>query len=211
MYDLCCGKSYLTFAVWHYLTSVKGREVEMHGVDLKPDVIAFCSGLAERLGCAGLDFACQDVGKLKIEGRPALVVSLHACDTATDLVLAAAIRSQARVILSTPCCHHEMMRQLNAPSLAFIRHSMLKQKLCDAATDSLRALRLEAEGYETEALELVDPEETPKNIMLRAVYRRPDEEKRRALLAEYDRAAKLLGCDPTLRRLLDNPDSEPGS
>ena len=88
---------------------------------------------------------------------------------------------------------------------------MLKQKLCDAATDSLRALRLEAEGYETEALELVDPEETPKNIMLRAVYRRPDEEKRRALLAEYDRAAKLLGCDPTLRRLLDNPDSEPGS
>lgn len=211
VYDLCCGKSYLTFAVWHYLTAIKGRTVEMHGVDLKPDVIDFCSGLAARLGCEGLDFTCGDVGRLPIEGRPALIVSLHACDTATDLVLAAAVRSRARVILSTPCCHHEMMRQLDSPALGFIRHSILKQKLCDAATDSLRALRLEAEGYETEALELVDPEETPKNVMLRAVYRRPDEAKRRALLAEYDRAALLLGCDPMLRRLLDADDGRPES
>lgn len=173
--DLCCGKSYLSFAVYHYLTAVKGREVVMECVDLKPDVIADCAGVAERLGMHGLHFICGDVAAFEPEGgdHVHLVVSLHACDTATDLVLGKAMSWQSEVILSTPCCHHELNHTLDCPELACIAaHSMLRQKLCDAATDAMRLLLLEAHGYAATSLELIDPEETPKNVMLRAIRKR---------------------------------------
>ncbi len=171
--DLCCGKSYLSFAVYHYLTVVKGREVVMQGVDLKSDVVEHCNRVAASLGYDGLRFFCEDVAQFTPAREEIdLVVSLHACDIATDLVLQQAIRHGARVILSTPCCHHELNHTLDCPELDMIaRHSMLRQKLCDAATDAMRLLLLEAYGYRTEALELIDPEETPKNVMLRAVRR----------------------------------------
>lgn len=170
--DLCCGKSYLSFAVYHYLTAVKGREVVMECVDLKRDVIEDCAAVAARLGMGGLRFLCGDVAAFELEGgaHVHLVVSLHACDTATDLVLGKAMAWQSEVILSTPCCHHELNHTLDCPELACIAaHSMLRQKLCDAATDAMRLLLLEAHGYAATALELIDPEETPKNVMLRAV------------------------------------------
>lgn len=173
--DLCCGKSYLSFAVYHYLTAVKGRQVIMTGVDLKPDVVETCSAIAVRLGFDGLEFLCGDVAKYQpAEGEHVhLVVSLHACDTATDLVLAKAMEWQSEVILSTPCCHHELNHTLDCPELDYIaRHSMLRQKLCDAATDAMRLLLLEAHGYATAALELIDPDETPKNVMLRAIRKK---------------------------------------
>nr|MBQ4318067.1 SAM-dependent methyltransferase [Clostridia bacterium] len=202
VYDLCCGKSYLTFAVWHYLCVIKKREVVMTGMDLKADVIEYCSDLAEKLGCTGLSFKCGDIAKLEVDATPSLVVSLHACDIATDIVLATAIKTGAKVILSTPCCHHEMMNQLDSAELGFIKHSILKQKLCDAATDSLRGLMLEIYGYEVSALELVDPEETPKNVMLRAVKRGISDDKAASLKGEYDAAVRLLGVDPMLRKLM---------
>ncbi len=202
VYDLCCGKSYLTFAVYHYLTEVMGREVEMLGVDLKPDVIEYCSKLSEKLGFSGLRFECGNVAELTVDEPPALVVSLHACDIATDFVLSAAVKYGARVILSTPCCHHEMMNQLDSKELGFIKHSILRQKLCDAATDSLRGLRLEIEGYEVNALELVDPEETPKNVILRCVKRGISAERAKSLREEYDAAVKLLGVAPMLDKLI---------
>lgn len=168
--DLCCGKSYLSFAVYHYFSNILGRQVRMTGVDLKPDVIAYCQDTARRLGFDGLDFLCGDVSRYDTEAPVDLVVSLHACDIATDLVLERAVAWQARVILSTPCCHHELNHKIDCAPLAFItEHSMLRQKLCDAATDALRLKYLEAHGYKTVALELIDPEETPKNIMLRGV------------------------------------------
>lgn len=171
--DLCCGKSYLSFAVYHYLTAVKGRDVEMHCVDLKSDVIADCAALAERLGMSGLHFVCGDVAAFEPKGHVHLVVSLHACDTATDLVLGKAMRWGSEVVLSTPCCHHELNHTLDCPELSCVAaHSMLRQKLCDAATDAMRLLLLEAHGYAVAALELIDPEETPKNVMLRAVKRK---------------------------------------
>ena len=173
--DLCCGKSYLSFAVYHYLTAVKGRQVRMTCVDLKPDVIETCSAIAARLGFDGLEFLCGDVAKYQIEdgAHVHLVVSLHACDTATDLVLHKAMAWQSEVILSTPCCHHELNHTLDCPELSCIaQHSMLRQKLCDAATDAMRLLLLEAHGYTTAALELIDPEETPKNVMLRAIRKK---------------------------------------
>ncbi|MBQ3126199.1 MAG: SAM-dependent methyltransferase [Clostridia bacterium] len=170
--DLCCGKSYLSFAVYHYFAVLRGREVEMVGVDLKPDVVEFCSTTAARLGFGGLRFVCGDIAKFDEPIEPDLVVSLHACDTATDLVLDRAIRWGAKVILSTPCCHHELNHTLNCPTLDFIaRHSMLRQRFCEAATDALRLTRLEAAGYSATALEFIDPEDTPKNILLRAVKR----------------------------------------
>ena len=171
--DLCCGKSYLSFAVYHYFAVIKKMRVSMTGVDLKQDVIQYCSQIAKDLGFDGLDFVCGDITKYETQINPQLVISLHACDTATDIVLEKAAELEADVILSTPCCHHELNHTLNCPELNFIaEYSMLRQKLCDAATDALRLKLLEAQGYSTAALELIDPEETPKNIMLRAIRRR---------------------------------------
>ena len=168
--DLCCGKSYLSFAAYHYFANVLGRRVRMTGVDLKPDVIEYCNDVAKKLHFDGLEFLCGDIAKYQISEKVHLVISLHACDTATDLVLAKAVEWRADVILSTPCCHHELNHTLNCGALAFIaEHSMLRQKLCDAATDALRLKLLESKGYSVSALELIDPEETPKNIMLRAL------------------------------------------
>ncbi len=171
--DLCCGKSYLSFAAYHYFTEVLHRDVRMTGVDLKPDVVAYCNEVAKKLNFDGLEFIHGDVNKYECNEHVHLVISLHACDIATDFVLNKATEWQADVILSTPCCHHEMNHTLDCGALSFIaEHSMLRQKLCDAATDALRLKRLEACGYSVCALELIDPEETPKNIMLRALKRR---------------------------------------
>ncbi|MBQ1963061.1 MAG: SAM-dependent methyltransferase [Clostridia bacterium] len=168
--DLCCGKSYLSFAVYHYFANVLGRQVRMTGVDLKPDVIAYCNEVAQKLHFDGLEFLHGDVSRYDTGEHVHLVISLHACDTATDLVLGKAMEWGADVILSTPCCHHELNHTIQCAPLSFVtEHSMLRQKLCDAATDALRLKLLEANGYAVCALELIDPEETPKNIMLRAL------------------------------------------
>lgn len=196
--DLCCGKSYLSFAVYHYFANILGREVRMTGVDLKPDVIDYCNEVAEKLHFDGLEFLHGDVGRYEAEGHVHLVISLHACDTATDLVLERAMAWGADVILSTPCCHHELNHTISCAPLAFVtEHSMLRQKLCDAATDALRLKLLEANGYAVCALELIDPEETPKNIMLRALKKPrfdPASAEAEALRKEYAAAkAFLLG------------------
>ena len=196
--DLCCGKSYLSFAAYHYFANVLGREVRMTGVDLKADVVDYCNGVAKELHFDGLEFLCGDISKYDAGEKVHLVISLHACDTATDLVLEKGMEWQADVILSTPCCHHELNHTLNCAPLSFVaEHSMLRQKLCDAATDALRLKLLEAHGYAVTALELIDPDETPKNIMLRALRRQdfdPNGEQALRLLAEYERArAFLLG------------------
>lgn len=198
--DLCCGKSYLTFAVWFYLTGIRGRRVCLYGVDLKSDVIDFCRSLAERLGCTGMHFLCQDILTFDPGTAVDLVISLHACDTATDIVLAYAIRRRARLILSTPCCHHELFHQLGKTPLSpVMKHSILKQKFADALTDSLRATFLEAHGYHVEALELIDPEETPKNVMIRAWYSGKISPFARR---EYEDTVAAFGLDPALPRLL---------
>ena len=194
--DLCCGKSYLSFAAYHYFANILGRDVQMTGVDLKPDVIAYCNETAQKLHFDGLSFLCGNVAQYDTGEHVHLVISLHACDTATDLVLNKAVAWGADVILSTPCCHHQMNHTLNCPTLSFLaEHSMLRQKFCDAATDALRLKHLEAEGYRTAALELIDPEETPKNIMLRAIrlpHFDPDSPKALRLKEEYRTAKEFL-------------------
>jgi len=193
--DLCCGKSYLSFAAYHYFSVILGRKIEMYGVDLKPDVIAYCADVAEMLGFDGLHFLCADITAFAPDHIPSLVLSLHACDTATDVVLEKAIAWKAKVILSTPCCHHELNHSIHCAPLAFVtEHSMLRQKLCDAATDALRLKLLESHGYATRAIELIDPEETPKNILLRAIKRPPNPVAETLARREYEAArAFLLG------------------
>ena len=198
--DLCCGKSYLSFAVYHYFANVKKYKVRMTGIDLKPDVIEHCSSVAAALGFDGLDFVCGDIKEYQTDEIPSLVISLHACDVATDIVLEKAAEWKTDVILSTPCCHHELNHSIKCDALSFITdYSMLRQKLCDAATDALRLKRLEAHGYSVAALELIDPDETPKNIMLRAVRKKsftPYSRDAEKAYEEYIKARKfLLGED----------------
>lgn len=200
--DLCCGKSYLTFAVYYYLTELKKRTVKMYGMDLKSDVIAFCKETAKDLHFDGMEFICGDIHTFEPQEHPDLVISLHACDIATDIVLYNAVRLKASVILSTPCCHHEMMNQLECPELSFVsKHSILRQKLCDSLTDALRCLRLEAEGYKVGAVELIDPEETPKNVMIRAVFANTTQEKRQKAYDEYCKTVAFLGVDPYYEKI----------
>ncbi len=166
--DMCCGKSYLSFALYHLVTEVLCKTCKIVCVDLKKSVIDDVSAIAEKCGFDGMEFVCGDISKFSVDRRPHMVVSLHACDIATDLVLDFAIRSGAGTILSTPCCHHELSGLLDSPELEFIaEHSVLRQKLCSAATDSLRLLKLKAAGYKADAVEFIDPEDTPKNVMLR--------------------------------------------
>ena len=201
--DLCCGKSYLTFAVYYYFTAIRGRSIHMQGVDLQPDVIAYCNETAATLGFDTLTFSCGDINAYVPEKTPDLVISLHACDIATDIVLSNAVKWGTKAVLSTPCCHHELFHTMNAPALSFITdHSMLGQKLCDAATDALRCLWLQYHGYEVQPLELIDPEETPKNVMIRARRRAkplPAQEKE-ALWKRFTGACDFLGCEPYLKR-----------
>ncbi len=200
--DLCCGKSYLSFALYYYFTVIRKKCVIMDCVDLKADVIEFCNNVARDLHYEGLHFIAGDIRDFPVRRTPDLTVSLHACDIATDIVLAKGIDSGSKVILSTPCCHHEMMHQLK-PTGAFtdflLEHSILKQKLADAATDALRCKVLQINGYEVAALELIDPEETPKNVLIRGIKKKSTNPQQIASLKnEYNEICQKLGVTPYL-------------
>ena len=194
IYDLCCGKSYLSFAVYHYFTVIRKRKLEMLGMDLKADCMAFCAETAKTLGFDGMRFATGDIRTISRDRAPHLVLSLHACDIATDIVLHFAASVRASVILSTPCCQHDLLRKVDIPALRFVTdHPKLSGKLCEALTDALRLARLRTFGYETTAPELTDPDDTPKNTLLRAVLRPVFTEKQKAAAeAEYKAALRFV-------------------
>ena len=185
IFDLCCGKSYLSFALYYYLTEEKGRRVSMWGVDLKSGVIDWCRGLASELGYTGMRFSSEDIKSIRCESVPDMVVSLHACDVATDIVIDTAIRLGAKVILSTPCCHNYLKSRINSENLSFVSdYPHLRAKLCEVITDAIRISRLRAHGYSVTAPELTDPENTPKNTLIRAVKRKRFTENEKSLLEE---------------------------
>ena len=170
IYDLCSGKSYLSFAVYHYFTEIKKREIEMLCIDLKRDVINWCDGVAKKLSYLGMRFVCDDITNTPKDVSPDMVISLHACDIATDIVINRAIELGAKVILSTPCCHQYMNDKISSDELYFVtEYPHLRNKICEALTDAVRLARLNANGYKVRALELTDPENTPKNTLLHAV------------------------------------------
>jgi SAM-dependent methyltransferase len=199
--DFGSGKSYLTFALHHLLREVHGREVEIVGLDLKGDVVEHCSALAERLGADGLGFAVADIAEFEPRERPHLVVSLHACDTATDEALAQAVRWDAPVILAVPCCQHELARQLDSSALRpLLAHGLLRDRFAADVTDAARASLLRLAGYDVQLVELVAVEHTPKNVLIRAV-RNLRRDRRRAA-EEYLAFKRELGIDPYLERAL---------
>ncbi len=194
IFDLCSGKSYLSFAVYHYLTEVKKREVDMLCVDLKRDVILWCEALAKELKYSGMRFAVEDISRMTVDTAPDMVISLHACDIATDIVIDTAIRLSAGVVLSTPCCHNYLNSRIHSGELEFVTEfPHLKGKLCEAITDALRLLRLRKAGYSVSATELTDPENTPKNTLIRAVKNPKMSQKEKAAYAlEYDRCLDFI-------------------
>lgn len=173
--DFGCGKSYLTFAMYYYLKILKHYDVNIIGLDLKEDVIRTCNRLSEKYGYHTLHFYQGDIRDFTGAEQVDLVVSLHACDTATDYALAKAVSWNAGVILAVPCCQHELNGQMQCEPLADIfSYGLLKERTAALFTDALRAELLESAGYDTQILEFIDMEHTPKNIMIRSIRRRRD-------------------------------------
>lgn len=203
--DFGCGKSYLSFVLYHYLTAVRGFEVKLTGLDLRADVVATCNAAAQKYGYAGLDFQVGDIAAYAQSGPPPdMVVTLHACDTATDHALAQAVGWGVPVILSVPCCQHELNAQLQSEEFNLLaRYGLVKERTAALFTDAIRANLLGACGYRTQLVEFVDFEHTPKNIMIRAVAAKLPKAKRTALLAEVRRLCAAFSLRPTLLQLLE--------
>jgi SAM-dependent methyltransferase len=167
--DFGCGKSYLTFALFWYLKQLQ-RDIVIVGLDLKKDIVEHCNLLAQRLEYQGLQFQVGDIAQWQNQEPIDLVVSLHACDTATDAALTQAIRWNAKVILAVPCCQHELAPQIeNSAQNAILRHGILRERLASIVTDALRAELLEANGYQAQVMEFIDLEHTPKNLLIRGI------------------------------------------
>lgn len=199
--DFGCGKSYLTFAMYYYLKVCRGLDIRITGLDLKEDVISHCSALARKYGYEKLEFLKGDIAGYEGEEWADMVVTLHACDTATDYALSKAVNWNAKVILSVPCCQHELNRQIECGQLApVLKYGLLKERIAALVTDGLRAELLEQQGYDTQILEFIDMEHTPKNILIRAV-KRP--EGKRGDSEAYAVCTEALHVQPTLERLLE--------
>lgn len=196
--DFGCGKSYLTFTLYYYLKVLQGMDVCIIGLDLKEEVIRHCSELAQNYGYEKLKFLVGDIASYEGNARVDMVVTLHACDTATDYALDKAVKWGAKVILSVPCCQHELNGQIHCEILEpVLKYGLIKERMAALITDALRAGRLEEQGYQVQVLEFIDMEHTPKNILIRAV--KTEGKKKNEKL---DACADFLGVDPLLGRLL---------
>ena len=203
--DFGCGKSYLTFAMYYYLHEMKGYPIRIIGLDLKKDVISHCGKLAEHYGYDNLKFYHGDIASYEGVDHVDMVVTLHACDTATDYALEKAVRWGAKVILSVPCCQHELNKQMKNDLMEPVLHyGLIKERMAALYTDALRAELLEQQGYRTQILEFIDMEHTPKNILLRAVY----EGKPKHNEKEIQQILEFLQIEPTLYQILGKDKDE---
>lgn len=209
--DFGCGKSYLTFAMYYYLHYLKGYDVEITGLDLKEDVIAHCNLLAQQYGYDKLQFLHGDIADYEGADRVDMVVTLHACDTATDYALEKAVRWNAKVILSVPCCQHEVNKQIHSENLsAVLKYGIIKERMSALITDAIRADLLESQGYDTNIMEFIDMEHMPKNLLIRAV-KRNGRSKWKAEHAREEVASltQELQIEPTLQKLLFPVEEQP--
>lgn len=200
--DFGCGKAYLTFALYYYLHEVKKKKVKIIGLDLKKDVIKFCSKIASDIGYDGLEFLMGDIADYTNDAAD-MVVTLHACDTATDYALINAVSWNTKVILSVPCCQHELFSQIkNEIHQPMLKYGILKDRLTEYLTDGLRGLKLESRGYEVAMIEFTTLEHTAKNIMIKAIKTgSPDSKKAQKAQKQYEELRDFYQVKPTIEKL----------
>lgn len=199
--DFGSGKSYLTFALYHYLKVEQGLDIRVTGLDLKKEVIEECAQIAQDLQYDSLEFLVGDINDYNDESSVDMVVTLHACDVATDMALSRAVKWGAKVILSVPCCQHELNNQIQSSPLdIMLQHGLIKERFSALATDSIRAELLNLVGYDAQLMEFIDMSHTPKNILIRAYFtgKKPTEAQR----ARYDAFTTFLNATPFLEREL---------
>lgn len=200
--DFGCGKAYLTFALYYYLHEIKQKKVKIIGLDLKKDVITFCSKIASDLGYSGLEFLMGDIADYTNDAAD-MVVTLHACDTATDYALINAVSWNTKVILSVPCCQHELFSQIkNEIHQPMLKYGILKDRLTEYLTDGLRGLKLEACGYEVSMIEFTTLEHTAKNILIKAIRTgSPESKKAKKAQQQYEALRDFYHVNPTIEKL----------
>ena len=209
--DFGCGKSYLTFAMYYYLKVLKHYDIRITGLDLKQKVIEDCQALADRYGYDGLQFLCGDIADYNGTDEVDMVVTLHACDTATDYALYKAVKWHASVILSVPCCQHELNRKMQCETLSgAFQYGLIKERTAALMTDAMRGQLLEMQGYKTQLLEFIDMEHTPKNILIRGVKSRGllPKAARKQQMGNYQKCRDFFGAELTLEKLFKEMEGE---
>lgn len=197
--DFGCGKSYLTFALYYYMKVMCQRDIRVIGLDLKEKVIEDCNALAVRYGYDNLKFVTGDVSTYTGEGKVDMVVTLHACDTATDYAIEKAVKWGAKVIFTVPCCQHEVNKQIENEQLApLLKYGLIKERMSALITDAIRANILEEQGYQVQVMEFIDMEHTPKNILIRAVK----ENEGKSIHTGIDKTTEFLHVRNTLQKLM---------
>ena len=209
--DFGCGKSYLTFAMYYYLKVLKHYDIRITGLDLKQKVIEDCQALADRYGYDGLQFLWGDIADYNGTDEVDMVVTLHACDTATDYALYKAVKWHASVILSVPCCQHELNRKMQCETLSgAFQYGLIKERTAALMTDAMRGQLLEMKGYKTQLLEFIDMENTPKNILIRGVKSKGllPKAARKQQMENYQKCRDFFGAELTLEKLFKEMEGE---